>query len=224
MKKGTRLYINITNHCNTDCPFCCMYSGTKKNTYMDFDTFKTIIDNCKDTFELQLEGGEPILHKDIFLFIEYAIHTNRCKKIIILSNGIELKKYIKRFVDIAKWNNILIEFKISINYWLIKVEKDFLNQLNLLLFSVKYIDNINIIFNVRKRKNKDEELDKLLKQYGLYEYSNIYYLQSYGKLKNTDYEKPIIVQNIDNWFLYSCDGKCFNQDLIKRSEYEGTLL
>ena len=44
MKKGTRLYINITNHCNTDCPFCCMYSGTKKNTYMDFDTFKTIID------------------------------------------------------------------------------------------------------------------------------------------------------------------------------------
>ena len=115
MKKGTRLYINITNHCNTDCPFCCMYSGTKKNTYMEFDTFKTIIDNCKDTFELQLEGGEPILHKDIFLFIEYAIYTNRCNKIIILSNGIEQKKYMKKFLDIAKWNNILIEFKISIN-------------------------------------------------------------------------------------------------------------
>ena len=48
MKKGTRLYINITNHCNTNCPFCCMYSGIKKNTYMGFETFKTIIDNCKD--------------------------------------------------------------------------------------------------------------------------------------------------------------------------------
>lgn len=31
MKKGTRLYINLTNKCNTNCPFCCMYSGTDKN-------------------------------------------------------------------------------------------------------------------------------------------------------------------------------------------------
>ena len=117
MKKGTRLYINLTNKCNTNCPFCCMYSGTNKNTFMDFETFKKIIDGCKGKFELQLEGGEPILNKDIFLFIEYAISTNRCLKIIILSNGIELQKYMKRFIDIANWNKILIEFKISINYW-----------------------------------------------------------------------------------------------------------
>ncbi|MBQ6628858.1 MAG: hypothetical protein IJH65_08585 [Methanobrevibacter sp.] len=32
MKKGTRLYINITNRCNTRCPFCCMYSGEDKTT------------------------------------------------------------------------------------------------------------------------------------------------------------------------------------------------
>ena len=118
--------INLTNKCNTNCPFCCMYSGTDKNTFMNFETFKRIIDDCKGKFELQLEGGEPILNKDIFLFMEYAISTNRCLKIIILSNGIELHKYMKRFIDIANWNKILIEFKISINYWLIKVEKDFL--------------------------------------------------------------------------------------------------
>ena len=224
MKKGTRLYISLTNKCNTNCPFCCMNSGSNKNTFMRFEIFKKIIDKCPGEFELQLEGGEPILNKDIFLFIEYAISTNRCLKIIILSNGLELSKYIKRFIDIANWNKILIEFKISINYWLIKIDKDFLYKMNLLLFSVKYIQYINVIFNVRKRKEVDENLDDLLKENGLYEHANIYYLQSYGRLKNSNYDKPVIVQNIDQWYIYASDGTCFGQDLIARSDYEETLL
>lgn len=28
---------------------------------MGFETFKTIINNCKDNFELQLEGGKPTI-------------------------------------------------------------------------------------------------------------------------------------------------------------------
>ena len=85
MKKGTRLYINLTNKCNVNCPFCCMYSGTNKNRFITFDKIKEIIDSTKGEFEFQLEGGEPLLHKDIFLFLEYAVSTGRCKKIIILS-------------------------------------------------------------------------------------------------------------------------------------------
>jgi hypothetical protein len=96
--------------------------------------------------------------------------------------------------------------------------------MNLLLFSVKYLKYINIIFNVRKRKEKDENLETLLKENDLYDNSNIYYLQSYGKLKNSNYDKPVIVQNIDNWFIYASDGTCFNQDLIARSDYEEKLL
>ena len=70
MKTGTRLYINITNRCNTTCPFCCMYSGVSKTTEMPFETFKNIIDENEGEFELQLEGGEPLLNKNIYLFIE----------------------------------------------------------------------------------------------------------------------------------------------------------
>ena len=50
------------------CPFCCMYSEPKKTSFLDFENFKSIIDNCKGDFELQLEGGEPLLHKDIHTF------------------------------------------------------------------------------------------------------------------------------------------------------------
>ena len=37
-------------------------------------------------------------------------------------------------------------------------------------------------------------------------------------------DKPVIVQNIDKWFVYASDGTCFGQDLIARSDYEEKLL
>lgn len=222
MKKGKRLYINLTNHCNTNCPFCCMYSGTNKHNFITFEQYQKIIDSCDEQFELQLEGGEPLLHKDIFLFIEYAIHTGRCMKIIILSNGILLEKFLKRFIHIANWNSIPIEFKVSINYWLLKEYPNHLNTMAQIAFSIEFLEYMNIIFNVRKR-TEDDWIEDELKKFKLFDKSNIFYLQSYGKMKNSQYEKPIIVQNIQNWAIYASDGKCFEQDLIARSEYENSL-
>ena len=161
MKKGTRLYINITNHCNTDCPFCCMYSGRDKNSFMDFDTFKGIIDECDGEFELQLEGGEPLTHKALFLFMEYAVSTGRCKKILILSNGILMKKFLKRIVEFANWNRILVELKLSINYWLIEQVDSFLEDMNQISFATEDLEFVNVVFNVRKRKDVDEGIDEL---------------------------------------------------------------
>lgn len=61
----------------------------------------------------------------------------------------------------------------------------------------------------------------LVEEAGLKEISNIFYLQSYGKYENEKgYSKPVIVQNIDDWFIYACDGTCFGKDLVARSDYE----
>lgn len=223
LKSGTRLYVNVTNRCNTDCPFCCMFSGTDKGTFMGFDVFKGIIDGCEGKFELQLEGGEPLLHDGLFLFIEYALSTGRCEKILILTNGIELERHLRRIVEIANWNNVPFEIKVSVNYWLVSTQKDFLYRMNLLLFSVAFMDYVKMTFNVRIRNSGDEWLIQDLRRYGLYDNSNIFHFQSYGRLTDSDYEKPVIVQNIEDWRIYSCDGTCFGQDLIARSNYEGTL-
>lgn len=65
---------------------------------------------------------------------------------------------------------------------------------------------------------------RIIKRKKLDTSSNIFYLQSYGKYENeTEYGKPVIVQNIDDWFIYACDGTCFGKNLIKRSEYEKEL-
>jgi molybdenum cofactor biosynthesis enzyme MoaA len=46
-----------------------MYSGTNKNTFLSFERFKEIIDARNDDFELQLEGGEPLLNQNLYLFM-----------------------------------------------------------------------------------------------------------------------------------------------------------
>ena len=71
-----------------------MYSSTENSKYMDFDTFRNIVDTYDKEFELQLEGGEPLLHPNVYLFIEYAISKKGCKKVNILTNGIVLENHI----------------------------------------------------------------------------------------------------------------------------------
>lgn len=220
MKTGTRLYINITNHCNTTCPFCCMYSGESKSTMMPFDTYKQIIDENDGEFELQLEGGEPLLNKNIYLFIEYAISTQRCKKVIVLSNGIVLKDNIKRLVELHKWYNVPFEIKVSVNYWLLKVNKNHLQNIADIVFATNYIPGFSIYLNTRKRKD-DAWIDEEIAKYGLSKINHSFFLQSYGKMTgNKNYDGVTIVQNIENWKVYSVDGKCFGTDLVARSEHE----
>lgn len=218
-----RQYINITNNCNANCEFCCMWSDSSKHTFMDFNTFKGIIDSSDLPFELQLEGGEPLLHKDMYLFMEYAKSTGRCEKIIILTNGILLGEHLKRIVDFHKNYGIPITMKVSVNYWLYRMDKDCLDKIRDLNLAIEFIPDVNILLNVRLR-HEDEWLRDLIHEYNLEGISNIFYLQSYGKYEEKEeYDKPVIVQNIDDWFIYACDGKCFDKDLIARSDYEKDL-
>lgn len=158
-----RLYINITNNCNANCEFCCMWSSSSKHRFMTFDEFKKIIDNKLEDFELQLEGGEPLLHKDIYLFMEYAISTERCKKIIILTNGLLLHDHLKRFVDFHKYNKIPMLIKISVNYWLYKIDENLIDKVMDYYLATEFIEDFEIKLNVRLRHG-DEWLEGLLKE------------------------------------------------------------
>lgn len=52
MKSGIRFYINLTNACNVECPFCCMYSSPNKKNYLTFKQYVDIIDSSNIEFEL----------------------------------------------------------------------------------------------------------------------------------------------------------------------------
>ena len=219
-----RIYININNICNANCEFCCMYSGTHKKTFMSFDTFKDIIDiNCArgDDFELQLEGGEPLINPNLYLFMWYAWSTKQCKKIIITTNGKLLRNHLNRLVNFAGETKLPVQVKMSINYWLLAENPDLCKHARDIHLATEFLDYFSIRFNVRLRNDGDEQVMNEIRKYKIEDQCNIYNLQSYGKLSgNPEYESPIIVQNIDDWFIYSCDGEPFNKDLVARSKHE----
>ena len=123
-----RQYINITNSCNADCEFCCMWSSSKKSRFMSLEEFKEIINSKNNLFELQLEGGEPLLHKDMYQFMQYATDTRKCTKIIILTNGLLLGEHFERLVQFGRNNKIPIVIKASVNYWLYRMDNKIVLQ------------------------------------------------------------------------------------------------
>lgn len=197
-----------------------MFSSKSKNTFLSFDRFKEVIDSCNNEFELQLEGGEPLLHPNLFLFLEYARYTNKCSKIIITTNGIILDKLINKLVEFTASSKIKMLIKHSINFHLEKINSNIYKKCRNFYTATEFVDNFDVRFNVRVESDNDPIISKL-KEFKIYDQSDIYQFQSYGRyLGKSNYSKPVIVQNIDEWYIYSSDGICFNQDLVARSNHE----
>ncbi len=71
-----RIILESTNLCNLHCPSCMTGQGIRpEKGRMDFDLFKKIVDELVDhpeTFFMSLQGGgEPLLHPELFDFLDY---------------------------------------------------------------------------------------------------------------------------------------------------------
>lgn len=76
-KLPEEIFIEATNACNLRCLVCPTHFAMKRERgYMSLDLFKSIIDEFKDKKQKpkisMIFAGEPLLHKDIDKFIEYA--------------------------------------------------------------------------------------------------------------------------------------------------------
>lgn len=72
MKRFKKIYLEITNQCNLQCPFCIQNKREPK--YLSEDEFKTIllkIENYTDYLYFHIMG-EPLLHPKIKEFIQIA--------------------------------------------------------------------------------------------------------------------------------------------------------
>lgn len=72
-----QLLIELTNSCQLRCPVCPTHFAMKrKRGFMDFDLYKMIIDDLKDCGKkpdiAMIFAGEPLLHREIDKFVEYA--------------------------------------------------------------------------------------------------------------------------------------------------------
>ncbi len=99
------VFVEVTNICNMHCVFCPSDHLARPRKSMDFSLFKRTIDQIaklKPPTPIMLHIlGEPLLHKDIFNFIDYCASKNI--GIILFTNCTQIKDKIG---DICKRNNI----------------------------------------------------------------------------------------------------------------------
>lgn len=201
MKKLKKIYIEITNACNLNCPFCI--KNKKKTKYLTKEEFKIIIDKIKDhTKEIYFHIlGEPLLHKDIIDFINYAHSQNLL--VNITTNGYLINK-IENINKIHRLNISIHSYNEKYNIEL-----------------KKYLDNIfNTIDSIRdktfialrlwvKNNNTNKILEYINNRYNI----NIINIEENTKIKITnnliiDTFHEFIWPDLNNDY-YNEFGKCY---------------
>ena len=119
--------VNVADHCNLNCQMCDHFSHLAPPTFLDVDEFKRDMErlaelcgNHIDIFKLQ--GGEPLLHKDVNRFVEISRSLFPNSIIYFFTNGLLLLKAEHspngNFWKYCRDNNITIqltEYPIKLN-------------------------------------------------------------------------------------------------------------
>lgn len=166
-----KIYIEVTNGCNLNCDFCI--KNDRKITNISFDNYKLIIDKIKNyTKEIYLHVlGEPLMHKDINRFINYANDNGILVNITTngyLINNIKDNHNIHRLnISLHSYSD---KYKIDIDNYLDNIFKVIDNIIDNTFISLrmwvrgeysKYI--LNYINNRYKTDFKDIDLNKKIK-------------------------------------------------------------
>ena len=95
--------IEVTNHCNMDCPICIV--DNRHNYHIPEADFAGIIDNLiRKEGELEtinVSGGEPTLHPDLLELLDIA-NRPEISRISISTNGIRIAEDMELCREIAK--------------------------------------------------------------------------------------------------------------------------
>lgn len=93
------IFIETTSQCQLSCEYC---PREKRADHMDFELFKSIIDECARyghrSFSLHL-FGEPLLYPKIIESIRYIKKRNRRNTILLTTNGLLLNKFASSLVE-----------------------------------------------------------------------------------------------------------------------------
>ncbi len=92
------LVVEIVRGCNLSCPTCYADSPKASNDaelgLLPFDAFveqvRTVLDRQDRIDILQLSGGEPTLHPELFRIIEWLAREGRVSDVLLTTNGIKL--------------------------------------------------------------------------------------------------------------------------------------
>ncbi|MDB4986667.1 MAG: hypothetical protein JWN04_1845 [Myxococcaceae bacterium] len=84
--------IEITNHCNLECPICIVQN--RHNYNMSLEEFQSILDGLVEKEGLletiNLSGGEPTLHPQFLELLDLAVAKKEISRVSISTNGLRI--------------------------------------------------------------------------------------------------------------------------------------
>lgn len=123
------LHIHLTDHCNLNCKGCDNFSPLSPEVFADIDVVErdcariSGLSNGKVS-EIQLLGGEPLLHPDVVSFMEVVHKYFPDVSIKLVTNGVLLLKQQDDFWEGCRNNNI----EIVVTKYPIKLDHDAIEQ------------------------------------------------------------------------------------------------
>lgn len=210
------LYITITNQCNYSCNSCQIGCKSINNGFMSFSTFQKIL--CEDIItpiNIIFDGGESLLHPNLYLFLEYLDTVINFKSLVIKTNGRLLPEHREMLIDIISRHDLNVYFDVKISSDIISQYSEHLSLCKQLLDDNDFKITFDVVYTT------EEDKTSLIEQIEAHEIPldlcNFTIVKAYGTLKDSDYPK---IYAEDNVICYASDGKNFGNDFSARADYE----
>lgn len=108
--------VELTDHCNLRCPVCYAESGPERAAMHPIDDIERRLDAViageGEADVVQLSGGEPTLHPDLFAILD-AARARPIRHLMINTNGLRLAKdpaFVDRLARYAPGLEIYLQF------------------------------------------------------------------------------------------------------------------
>ncbi len=102
--------IAITNDCNLNCPICFTYNRRDRKYYKSVEdtrtTIRKIVERSGGVQLINLTGGEPTLHPDLFAILDVCRHEG-IGRVTLNTNGLRIARE-KGFVEKLKESGVQI--------------------------------------------------------------------------------------------------------------------
>lgn len=140
------IYVRVSENCNSRC-FMCHYAGKHDSYNITMEQYYKLIEYIKTKkFEtIRFTGGEPLLHRDILIFIKLA--KNLGLKTSIITNGYLLKAMSRGLIEAG-----LDQCVISLDGSCSAVHdnlRNFDGCFNNIIFGIKELRKYNKSINIR---------------------------------------------------------------------------
>jgi tetraether lipid synthase len=108
--------IEINEHCNLTCPVCFADSSPARSRQLSLATIVSMLDTLiaseGEPDLVQISGGEPTLHPDIFAILD-AVRARPVRHVMINTNGVRLARepdFVARLAEHRRGLEIYLQF------------------------------------------------------------------------------------------------------------------